>query len=125
MKSKLVVTRNSRELAKALGLSPAQGAEIEVRAAVCDKLIAIAQREQLTHAQIAQAAATSRSRVTAILNRNLHGISTDLLLRILGSLGFSPQKPEKRALERDEGAARRWKRSTLPALKKKPGAKAA
>jgi predicted XRE-type DNA-binding protein len=75
-------------LAQALGLSPAQGAEIEVRAALCDKLILIAQREGLTHAQIAHAAATSRTRVTAILNRNLHGVSTDLLLRIVSALGY-------------------------------------
>lgn len=38
--------------------------------------------------------------------------------RILGSLGFSPQKPEKRAIERNEDAVRSWKRSTWPALKK-------
>lgn len=40
--------------------------------------------------------------------------------RILGSLGFSPQKPEKRAIERNEDAVRSWKRSTWPALKKSP-----
>jgi transposase len=40
--------------------------------------------------------------------------------RILGELGFSPQKPEKRAIERDENAVRDWKRKTWPALKKKP-----
>jgi transposase len=44
--------------------------------------------------------------------------------RILGALGFSVQKPEKRAIERDEEAVRSWKRSTWPALKKKPGEKA-
>ncbi len=62
-----------------------------------------------------------------VLIQRMYGVrySQTQLWRILGSLGFSPQKPEKRALERDEEAARRWKRSTLPALKKKPGAKAA
>jgi transposase len=44
--------------------------------------------------------------------------------RIVGALGFSVQKPEKRAIERDEDAVRSWKRSTWPALKKKPGEKA-
>jgi len=44
--------------------------------------------------------------------------------RILGALGFSPQKPEKRAIERNEDAVRDWKRRTWPALKKKPNAKA-
>lgn len=45
--------------------------------------------------------------------------------RLLGQMGFSSQKPEKRALERDEAAIRAWKRRTWPALKKKPSAKAA
>lgn len=40
--------------------------------------------------------------------------------RILGGLGFSAQKPEKRALERNEDAVRHWKRRTWPGLKKKP-----
>jgi transposase len=43
--------------------------------------------------------------------------------RILGALGFSAQKPERRAIERDEEAVRKWKRHTWPALKKKPSAK--
>jgi predicted XRE-type DNA-binding protein len=89
MKSaKVTITRNMEELGRAIGLSPAQQTEIEVRSALCDKLIEVARREGLTHSQIAKAAGASRTRVTAILNRNLQGISTDLLLRILGSLGY-------------------------------------
>lgn len=45
--------------------------------------------------------------------------------RLLGRLGFSSQKPERRALERDEAAIERWKRRKWPALKKKPSAKGA
>lgn len=44
--------------------------------------------------------------------------------RILGAMGFSSQKPEKRAIERNEEAVVRWKKRTWPALKKKPSAKA-
>jgi transposase len=44
--------------------------------------------------------------------------------RILVSLGFSSQRPTGRALERDEGAIRRWKRERWPALKKTPKDKA-
>lgn len=43
--------------------------------------------------------------------------------RILRALGFSAQKPERRALERNEDAVRHWKRRTWPGLKKKPGAR--
>ena len=38
--------------------------------------------------------------------------------RILRGLGFTPQRPSKRALERDEGAIREWKQKRWPALKK-------
>ena len=45
--------------------------------------------------------------------------------RLLGALGFSSQKPERRAIERDEDAVRHWKRRTWPRLKKKPSARVA
>ena len=85
---KPTVTRTAAELAGALGLSPLDAAELEVRAGLNDQIIRIARRQGLTHAQIAKAAGTSRTRVTAILNRNAHGVSTDLLLRILAGLGY-------------------------------------
>jgi len=64
-------------------------------------------------------------RVQALIKR-LHGVAygQTQVWRILGSLGFSAQKPEKRALERDEEAVKHWKGRTWPALKKKPSAKA-
>jgi transposase len=40
--------------------------------------------------------------------------------RVLGALGFSCQRPERRAVERDEKAIRTWQRKTWPALKKTP-----
>ena len=39
--------------------------------------------------------------------------------RILGSLGFSCQRPERRAIERDEQAIGQWTRVCWPARKKK------
>ena len=44
--------------------------------------------------------------------------------RLLGQLGFSSQKPERRAMERDEAAIEHWKKRTFPGLKKKPAARA-
>lgn len=40
--------------------------------------------------------------------------------RILRSLGWSPQRPVGRALERNEKAIREWKQIVWPAAKKKP-----
>jgi transposase len=39
--------------------------------------------------------------------------------RLLSALGWSCQKPERRALERDEERIAHWKRYRWPALKKK------
>lgn len=47
------------------------------------------------------------------------------LWHLLRRMGFSCQKPEKRASQRDAAEIARWKRHTWPALKKKPGTKAA
>lgn len=43
--------------------------------------------------------------------------------RVLRRLGWSCQKPARRALERDEAKIRHWKRYRWPALKKKPAAR--
>jgi len=43
--------------------------------------------------------------------------------RLLGASGFSCQRPERRAVERDEKAIRRWQRVEWPALKKSPPTK--
>jgi transposase len=45
----------------------------------------------------------------------------DHLGRVLRSLGWTPQKPERQARERDEAAIRRWIRVDWPRIKKKRG----
>lgn len=88
-KSKAIITRTAAELAKALGLTPADGAEIELRSNLNSKIAEVVQRKGLTHAQVARLARTSRTRVTAIMNRNTKDVSTDLLLRVLYALGYT------------------------------------
>lgn len=90
-KHKPVIARNAAELAKVLGLSPADGVEMEIRSDLNEKIIEIVGKNGLTHAHVAKLAGTSRTRITAILNRNTHQVSTDLLLRILASLGIRPK----------------------------------
>jgi transposase len=43
--------------------------------------------------------------------------------KVLSAMGFSCQRPSRRAIERDEEKIRHWKRHKWPALKKKPVAK--
>jgi predicted XRE-type DNA-binding protein len=88
-KVKAVVARTAGELAEVLGLERADGIEFAVRSALNTKIIEVMQKRKLTHAQVAALAGTSRTRVTAIANRNTKDISTDLMLRVLGALGVS------------------------------------
>jgi predicted XRE-type DNA-binding protein len=87
-KVKAVETKNARELAKFLGLSPADGVEIELRTDLNTKIIDVVKAKGLTHAEVAKLAHTSRTRMTALLNRNTVEISTDLMLRVLAALGY-------------------------------------
>jgi len=46
----------------------------------------------------------------------------DHVWRLLQSLGWSCQKPERRARERDEAAIRQWREVEWPRIKKRPAA---
>lgn len=61
---------------------------IHLRRRMNDKIIDAVRKSGLTHAAAAKLAKTSRSRLTAILNRDTSKVSTDLLLRILLALGY-------------------------------------
>ena len=87
-KLKPVIASTPEQLAAALGLSAAQAEEWQVQHALLKRLKEIVRRQKITHAEIAKRATTSRTRVTAILNDDLEHVSTDLLIRILGSLGY-------------------------------------
>jgi predicted XRE-type DNA-binding protein len=87
-KLKPIIATTGEELAGALDLSPAEAKEWQVQHTLLRRLKEIAQRHRITHAEIAKRSGTSRTRVTAILNDNLEHVSTDLLIRLLASLGY-------------------------------------
>jgi predicted XRE-type DNA-binding protein len=87
-KLKPIVARTPEELAGALGLSGGAAKEWQVQHSLQKRLKEIARRQRITHAEIAKRAGTSRTRVTAILNDDLEHVSSDLLIRILASLGY-------------------------------------
>ena len=61
---------------------------MQLRSDLNDKIIEAVHKSGLTHEQVAKLARTSRSRITAILNRNTKDVSTALMLRIMASLGY-------------------------------------
>ena len=92
-----VTVRTAEELGRALGLSMADTAEIEFRSELTVALAKIIQAGRLTHADIAKGAGTSRTRVTAIANGNTHGVSTDVLIRVLAATGYRAEIRVKKA----------------------------
>jgi transposase len=60
-------------------------------------------------------------RVTEVIRRKF-GVSYDpsQVSRILKTCGWSRQKPERRATQRNEAAIQRWKEERWPELKKRP-----
>ena len=87
-KLKPIVAATPEDLAAALGLSTIEVKEWQVQHALLKRLKEIARAHKFTHAEIAKRSGTSRTRITAILNDDLEHVSTDLLIRILASLGY-------------------------------------
>jgi transposase len=60
-------------------------------------------------------------RVAEVIQRTFHlPCHYNTAGKLLHRINWSPQKPEGRALERDEGAIERWKRKDWPRVKKTP-----
>ena len=87
-KLKPMVAATPEALAGVLGLSATEAKGWQVQHALVKRLREIAREHRFTHAEIARRSGTSRTRVTAILNDALEHVSTDLLIRILASLGY-------------------------------------
>jgi transposase len=63
-------------------------------------------------------------RIVALIGKRFgHQYSTAQVSRLLRQMGWSCQKPARRALERDEQAIRAWKQRRWPSIKKKPANK--
>jgi predicted XRE-type DNA-binding protein len=82
-----IVASDAVELASALGLKKEDAVAMEFRARLNKKIVDLVKAKDLTHAQLAVKAGASRTRITAILNGQTLGVSTDFLLRILYALG--------------------------------------
>jgi len=93
--------------------------------------LTVAQTQQVTEALLAgpvahgyKTALWTLPRVASLIE-DLTGVGyhPGHVWRVLGASGFSCQRPERRAVERDEKKIRRWQRTEWPALKKRPANK--
>lgn len=86
-----VEAKNAKEICKLLGLPMSEAPKIEMRTELVVAIKRAIERGKLTHAQAATKADVGRTVITAILNGNLDGISTDRLIDIAHSLGLRVQ----------------------------------
>lgn len=86
--AKLPRARTAQQLTRLLNLSDEDAVEIDLRVELNDKIIAVVKRRRLTHAAVAELAHTSRTKITALLNRNTRHISTSITIRVLAALGI-------------------------------------
>lgn len=87
----------SDALAQELGLTTLHAQQWQVQHTLLKRLRRIIKEQNLTHNELAQRSGSSRTRVTAILNGNLDNVSTDLLIRLLGALGYQVKVSVSRA----------------------------
>lgn len=88
MKAKTTTAETPESLARTLGLSAMEAQEWVVQHALLKRLRRAVHAEGLTHAEVARRGGSSRTSVTSILNGNLDNVSSDLLIRLLGALGY-------------------------------------
>lgn len=61
-------------------------------------------------------------RIAQVIRRNFHvTYHPSHVWKVLGQFGWSCQRPERKARERNEEAIRHWLRYRWPRIKKKPG----
>jgi len=87
-KEETFTARNAHDIAELLNLVCRLLLEKKIRAKLNKKIVDAVESQGLTHLEVARRAKSSRTRITAILNGHTSGISTDLLLRIVYSLGY-------------------------------------
>jgi transposase len=103
--------------AKALRVRLSPGRPLKLERAQRRRLVNLLLQGPMMHGYRTNLWTTAR---IAELIRNQFGIQyhRDHVGRLLHSLNWSPQKPERRALERDENAIERWQQKDWPRIKK-------
>jgi len=91
IKSDKLTAKNAGELAEILGLSANEGAEMEFRSNLNIAIVKKFKESKHTQENLAKLAKVSRTRLTALLNYNTQGLSTDFMIRVLSALGYKAE----------------------------------
>lgn len=88
-KLKVVTAKNAKELFEVIGLTEYEAADAVFRAKLNSDITGLFNKSKLTHDSLAKKVGTSRTRITALLNRSRSDISTDFMLKVLAALGYT------------------------------------
>jgi transposase len=104
---------------EALQAKPASGRPPRLTAQQKVRLVRLLLQGALAHGYRTELWTTQR--IAALIARRL-GVRyhRNHVGKLLHQVGWSPQKPERRAVERDEAAIEEWKRTVWPRVKKTP-----
>ncbi len=83
--------KNAKELCKLMGLPVSEAPKVEMRVQLVIAIKRAIEKQDLTHAEAADKAGVGRTVITAIVNGNLHRISTDRLIDVAQNLGLKLQ----------------------------------
>ena len=83
--------KNAKELCRLMGFPKSEASKIEMRTQLAVSIKRAVEKQGLTQAQAAEKAHVGRTVITAIVNGNLHRISTDRLIDVAQNLGLKVQ----------------------------------
>lgn len=90
-------TTSADRLAKLLGVPKSRGLEAVLKARLIAAVLREADRQGLTHAELASRAGLSRSAVTGILSGSLQKVTIDRVLRLVEAAGLEAEIRVRRA----------------------------
>jgi len=88
-KLNVITAKNPKELFEAIGLTEYEAADAVFRSKLNSDITGLFSKSKLTHETLAKRVGTSRTRITALLNRSRSDISTDFMLKVLAALGYT------------------------------------
>ena len=89
--------KGAKDLSKLLGLSEADAIEAEIKGDMMKKIRELVAKEGLTHQEVSDMSGVGRTVVTQIVNCSIQRITIDRLVKVLISLGITPQIKYKKA----------------------------
>lgn len=84
------------DIAQKLGVSRMRGLEAVIKADLIDAVMKVANKEGVTHAQLAARSGLPRSAVTGILSGSLQKVTLDRILRLVEAVGLTAEVKVKR-----------------------------